>query len=396
MDISKFQSNLDFIKSLYFHEEWKDENCRDTILEVLEEANKKIENAFGKSMHRLGKYKPSEEAVEKLVKKFPSTISYEVRCGRLPIQTAADYDDNAVYDCAGSAPKYVPLLAKEGLKYQVGGEEARGGLLLFDPVYEESTLQVLCYNESDETEASRLATLKELRKLGLFVKKDIVEHTLLYNSLCNEKHVIFDYLVEWDSNSLLTSRDEDKPLIFTVCRHTITHLLKAGFKYHPDTGGLLFVEHDNGIRALDFVLKAMGREDFVGTLQNILSPTKDYAILHHVLPKASKHREIFTNKFPWAGSLKDHNGRSLHQVLLAAGPKVMNEYGLLFATLTDEQIQEKDPISTLFPFAAMAVGEHADLEKCFYLLRRHPSVLDKRSRANASVSRRRKKQKVSK
>ena len=141
----------------------------------------------------------------------------------------------------------------------------------------------------------------------------------------------------------------------------------------------------------------MGSKDFVESLHNILSPTKDYPILHHVLPKASKHREIFTNKFPWAGSLKDHNGRSLHQAILAAGPKVMNEYGLLFATLTDEQIQEKDPITTLFPFVAMAVGEHADLEKSFYLLRRYPSVMDKRSRVNPSVRRSsRKKRKVSK
>ena len=39
MNISTFQSNLDFIKSLYFHEEWKDEKCRDDILEAIEEAN---------------------------------------------------------------------------------------------------------------------------------------------------------------------------------------------------------------------------------------------------------------------------------------------------------------------------------------------------------------------
>ena len=73
-----------------------------------------------------------------------------------------------------------------------------------------------------------------------------------------------------------------------------------------------------------------------------------------------------------------------------------NEFELLFATLTDNQIQEKDPVTTLFPFAAMTVGEHADIEKYFYLLRRHPSVMDKRSRAISNIRRRRKKQKVSK
>ena len=134
----------------------------------------------------------------------------------------------------------------------------------------------------------------------------------------------------------------------------------------------------------------------MNTLYNILSSMKNYPILHHIFTKAPKYKELFAKKFPWAGSLKDHNGRSLHQAILAAGPKVMNENEVLFAMLTDDQIQEKDPITTLFPFAAMSVGEHADLERCFYLLRRHPSVLDRRSRSNSSVRRRRKKQQVSK
>ena len=58
---------------------------------------------------------------------------------------------------------------------------------------------------------------------------------------------------------------------------------------------------------------------------------------------------------------------------------------ILFATLSDDQIRAKDPITTLYPFAAMAVGEHADLEKTFYLLRRHPSVLDRHTRADSTT-----------
>ena len=64
--------------------------------------------------------------------------------------------------------------------------------------------------------------------------------------------------------------------------------------------------------------------------------------------------------------------------------------------LTDNQIQEIDPITSLYPFAAMAVGEHADLESCFYLLRRHPSVMDERSRTSVCRRTRMKKRKTSK
>ena len=41
---------------------------------------------------------------------------------------------------------------------------------------------------------------------------------------------------------------------------------------------------------------------------------------------------------------------------------------MLLATLTDDQIREKDPVTSLYPFAAVASGEDGDLEKSFYLL----------------------------
>lgn len=50
---------------------------------------------------------------------------------------------------------------------------------------------------------------------------------------------------------------------------------------------------------------------------------------------------------------------------------------MLLATLTDDQIREKDPVTSLYPFAAVASGEDGDLEKTFYLLRRQPGVLER-------------------
>ena len=108
-NFSTFQSNLDFIKSLYLHEEWKDERCQDTILEVLEEANEKIEKAFGLSMHYLLKHKSSIESVKKVVQKFPSTLSYiDEKDGRIPIQRNAKTRNGF---------EYVTALAKEGIKH---------------------------------------------------------------------------------------------------------------------------------------------------------------------------------------------------------------------------------------------------------------------------------------
>ncbi|GFH49888.1 predicted protein [Chaetoceros tenuissimus] len=126
-------------------------------------------------------------------------------------------------------------------------------------------------------------------------------------------------------------------------------------------------------------------------LHEILSPNRDFPILHHIFTKTPQYKDLFTKTFPWAYHLKDHNSRTLHQALLAAGPEVMNDHEIFFASLSDNQIQTKDPITTLYPFATMAVGEHADLDKCFYLLRRQPSVLERRSRSESICRRKRRK-----
>ncbi|GFH61981.1 hypothetical protein CTEN210_18457 [Chaetoceros tenuissimus] len=394
MNISTLQSNLDFIKSLYFHEEWNDEQCRETILEAIQECHAKIEKAFGRSIHTLGwkKHKPSIESVAKVVKKFPSTLSHRDGRGSIPIQKAAMTRDGY---------GYVPILAKEGVKHKVGGEDARGGLLMINP-YENrgwNTLQWFVNIGDEEQDAKRVDVLKELRQSGLFLKKDIVEQKLLAFSCWKQYKMRFEYLINWDRDALIETRvrrgNRISPLIHFLSlepEESLLLTLKAGFKYHPQIGGLLFVNDEEGHLAFDVLCNVKGTATIMSLLYNILSPKQDYPLLHYVFTKAPQHKELFMKYFPWATQLKDHDGRSLQQAVLAAGPNLMNDHDYLFAMFTDNQIQERDPVTALYPFAAMAAGEHADLKKSFYLLRRHPSVLEKRSRA--PVSGRRKKRKI--
>ncbi|GFH44094.1 hypothetical protein CTEN210_00568 [Chaetoceros tenuissimus] len=393
MNISTFQSNLDFIKSLYFHEEWKDKKCKKEILEALEEANEKIEKAFGESMHRLGwNHKPSFEAVEKVVQKFPSTLSCVDGNASIPIQTVA----------IGDGPQYVPVLAKQGIKYNVGGEDARGGLLAADPTHEVgwNTLQwlVTVLENSEEKDAKKADVLKQLQKSGLLVKKDIQEQKLLYLCCFSHRKKRFEYLVGLDPDALIDTRIDNMPLIHNLStfrsEESIMLVLTAAFKHFPNRGGLLFDKDDQGTTVFDYFCDKKGVEKTMSLLYQILSPARDYPILHHIFINAPQHKDIFMKKFPWAYHLKDHNGRTLQQAVLAAGPDIMNKNDMILASLTDNQIQTKDPITTLYPFAAMAVGEHADLEQCYYLLRRQPSVMDKHSRVGNI--RRRKRRKLSK
>ncbi|GFH49935.1 hypothetical protein CTEN210_06411 [Chaetoceros tenuissimus] len=387
MDISTLQSNLDFIKSLYFHEEWKDEECKRQILRAITECNREIEKAFGWSMHRLEEHKPSVEAVQKVTKKFPSTLSNQNdEYGRIPIQAAASV-----------AFEYIPILAKEGIKHNVGGEDARGGLLMTDPgsMNGWNTLQRFANvgglknatrAEYENLDAMRVNVMKELQQSDLLQKKDIQEHGLLRYA-CNETaKQRFEFLVEWDPDALMETRFLNQPFALQKDEASKSAiLLEAGFKYFPNTGGLLFVEDGHGSTLFDTICSEIGTEETMTILHDMLSPNCDYPILHHIFIKAPEHKDLFMEKFPWAYQLKDHNGRTLQQAVLAAGPDIMKANKILFATLSNDQIRSKDPATTLYPFAAMAVGEHADLEKTFYLLRRHPSVLDRHTRADSTT-----------
>lgn len=377
MNIATFQDNLSFIKDIYSKEEWKDKKCRDEILEALEEINSKILNAFSKSIHNLSDHKPSAQSLEKVVTKFPMILSSLNEDGRLPIQSAV-YDDTVGLD-------FVDVLAKEGLKHDVGGENARGGLLTVDPndAYGWNTLQCLSNIDAEDTEHSEefdvrsIIALRKLQKLGLLQKKDIQQYRLVWSSCRNKGR--FQYFTSLDPDALLKTRVDNIPWIHDIVE--IKHLalaLQEGFRYFGSIGGLLFIKNVEGHTLLDSSLEYYGMEPMMTMFHELFVPEYKYPILHHIFLQAPQHKDIFIQKFPWAYQLRDHNGRTLHQAILAAGPEVMNSNGFLFAALSDDQIREKDPITTLYPFAAMSVGSHADLEKSFYLLRREPGVLDHR------------------
>ncbi|GFH49895.1 hypothetical protein CTEN210_06371 [Chaetoceros tenuissimus] len=291
MDISTFQSNLDFIKSLYSNKEWKDEDCKNDILEAVEECNEMLMNAFGKSLQRLWDHKSSAEAVEKVVRKFPSTLSYVDEDYReIPIVHAAGYEGF----------EYIPVLAQEGIKHKVGGEDARGGLLTIDSG-RRNTLQILGYYGNDH--AMKVNVFQELRELGLLQKNDIQEYKLLEWTCVSRSRDRFEYLVSWDPDALIETRVYNQPLIHYMVdedeQHSSMHLLlKAGFEYHPKIGGILFVEDDEGMTGLDYMCEQKGVDAVISLLQQILSPSCDFPILHHVFIKEPKHIKLFTEKFP--------------------------------------------------------------------------------------------------
>ena len=113
----------------------------------------------------------------------------------LPIQAAAlrQQDRNCV--------SFIPLLAEEGHKLNVGGEGQRGGLLAY---YTDglNLLQILACLSPWYYNSFCLHLLKRLRQSQLLKKEDFREYDLLFRSCKPEAEEWFKYLVDWDPEAL--------------------------------------------------------------------------------------------------------------------------------------------------------------------------------------------------
>ena len=97
---------------------------------------------------------------------------------------------------------------------------------------EMNTLQWFVITGDDAAEdTKRLNVLKELRRSGLILKKDIREYHLLEYSRFELTKERFEYLVNWDPDALIKTRVRNKPLIhyFVDEEESLQLLLKAGF-----------------------------------------------------------------------------------------------------------------------------------------------------------------------
>ena len=154
--------------------------------------------ATGGALHRLDETQPSIDTVNELIQGIPDALSFEDEDGLLPIQSAV-WEKDAV--------KYIPILAKVGIKHEVGGRGMRGGLLVPDPTDTDAKsplqcLAVACEGWYDEDpipyDTARLEVMKELRKENMLLKEDIKDHHLLIWSSFSSSKMRWEYLAEWD------------------------------------------------------------------------------------------------------------------------------------------------------------------------------------------------------
>jgi hypothetical protein len=231
--------------NLLLHEKDLPAEMKSKIDEQVEIFWKGITNSAGSFLRDLDDKKHTQEQVKTLVQCIPESLSHGevdsmyIECADLriflPIHAAIwdlyhnHYNTKAI--------SFIPLLAEEGAKLNVGGADRRGGLL-YPNDDEENVLQLLVSCYSSEGYRCRpgldslcLNVMKSLREMELLQKDDIDEYKLLNYSLRDKSSKQrFEYLVDWYPEGLMVKYAFD-PYINSAAEFKL--VLKAGIKHFP-------------------------------------------------------------------------------------------------------------------------------------------------------------------
>jgi hypothetical protein len=183
------EDNLDqFIKTIGTFQSMKgslDTNFYNGLKQIVNNAMEKVSDHTGEYLHNLHEHQPDEDTLQKIIDNVPSSLSYEDEDGEIPIYLAVQYTESF---------QYVPLLAKEGVKHNVGGDDARGGLLLGD--YNVVRLLTCMGNCNETDDPVYLDGMKKLRKSKLLLREDIQDHDLLYFACSPYALMRFEFLAD--------------------------------------------------------------------------------------------------------------------------------------------------------------------------------------------------------
>jgi hypothetical protein len=334
-----------------------------------------LSKTTGKYLHNLNNNKkPSKQALQKMIDAVPSSLCYKNEKGQLPVQRAV---------WGQSSIPYIPLLAIEGVRHNVGGADKRGGLLVEDPFddHRQNVLQLLgsmqVPSNPEPYDMACLNVIKELKESNLFLKQDIQDYDLLVLSCYTTSPLRFDYIAQMDPEGLKQHRYVGQPLIHAeiIGSDTTEYLqlfLATALKHHPHDIGLIFQTNDEGKTAFECALNKFGKDATFGAIEKCipLDGAGQLPILHRVVEHARQYSNEFGKRYPSAMFLRDNNRRVLYQADLASGNRTYDQDSMFFLGMRDDQVREIDPGTDLYPFMVAASGETSDLSAVYFLLRR--------------------------
>ncbi|GFH56804.1 hypothetical protein CTEN210_13280 [Chaetoceros tenuissimus] len=358
---------------------WNDDKFFDEVKDLLtkgELSEERISRVVADALFNLKISQPEVEDVKKLVQAFPDSLKCKNDQDRLPIEQLTFYSEQDNAKSVKFGTKYITPLALEGLKHNIGGENMRGGLLRESDG--KNTLQRLSKCCSD---FRYLEPLKDLRRHKLLLKKDIVDFSLLYYS-CIGKNSLkrFQCFIK-DYTALIKTTYEGVPLLNAVIQLNDEESSKRSFKrcikYSlPYYKHLLFLKDNEDRTALEQAITKFGETGTMNILREIFTKESAYPILHQVIVHQPKYYNLFLQWFPYMYHLRDENGRTQTQVMFSMNRTFLQENPSFWINQSTDQLEEKDPKTTLRPFASVAYGMLGNLNLSYQILRKHPSVID--------------------
>ena len=135
----------------------------------------------------------------------------------------------------GGSDEYIPLLAEEGIKYNIGWGGKCGCLLVGDPtcsghytnmnvlqlhvtnLRKVGTNQFISFDD-----AEYLNIMTDLRGNNLLMKTDIRDQDILFWSCSSTNKKFFEYLADWSQDGLKTYKYKGFPIFHSLIKHRLT------------------------------------------------------------------------------------------------------------------------------------------------------------------------------
>jgi len=188
-----------------------------------------------------------------------------------------------------NAIPFIPLLAEQEQKLNIGGEGQRGGLLVED-ANGCNMLQNLALECDDDSIC--VDVFKRLRQSDLLKKQDIRQYELFWYSCQSHAKERFEYLVDWDPKALKEYRHYGNPILHANLDniHNFAMVFKFGMKYYPEELGFLFRKNSDGDTACKLVFDEYGKDEAWRMIEKCLEETHDAKIVE---------RNTVTNLYPF-------------------------------------------------------------------------------------------------
>ncbi len=374
------------------------QNSINTDLRTIIASCEKIscENKAGEYLHQLHKNEPDMNKVEETIDAYPDALLYKNKAGYVPIQVAV---------CEPSGKRYIPLLAIEASKREIGNLQ-KGGLLL--PVlkvsWRRNVLQMLVsdagYHRPKRSiiqgqDYLGVQVLKHLRYVGLLLDEDIIQFNLIQHASWEGTLNCLNYLISIFPKTLSVAQPYNGNFPIHLSEFHITNrntrgltlarkiafkrLLTAGIKHFPESFGFLFQQNYEGELPINQAISKFGKDETGNIIWDATSSVSHpLPILHHAFQYTPDLREYFMDMYPDAIHLKDGQDRSLLHMVASKGLNISDL--LLAASCAEKYLEEKDPVTNLYPFMLAATSEgknnnEGNLTLTYKLLVRFPEIL---------------------